>query len=244
MTTVTDHYESLLAPMYLWMAGGFEHAVALGREDIAGHVGNGGVAVDLGAGFGMHAIPLARAGYVVLAIDSSALLIGQLQKHAAGLDVRAVVGDMLSFGEHLSDQADLVICMGDTLTHLQSELFVLTLLRRVADALRPGGTFLATFRDYTRLPEGTARFIPVRGDDTRILTCFLETQADRVLVHDILHERSGEAWSMRVSAYPKLRLAPMDVCEMARSAGMTCTYAPGPRGMVKLIARAAPGCRP
>lgn len=240
MNSVSDHYESLLAPVYLWMAGGFEHAVALGAVDVADHATGGGVAVDLGAGFGMHAIPLARAGYRVVAIDSSALLIGQLQKHAAGLDVRAVNGDMLSFAEHIEGKADLVVCMGDTLTHLAGEMHVLTLMRRVADALRPGGTFLATFRDYTRLPEGTARFIPVRGDGDRILTCFLEAQADRVLVHDMLHERSGESWTLRVSAYPKLRLAPMDACEMARAAGMTCAFAPGPRGMVKLVAQ-APG---
>ena len=71
MSSVAAHYEALLAPVYLWMAGGIDNALALGASDLAGFAGPGGLAVDLGAGFGMHAIPLARAGYRVLAIDSS-----------------------------------------------------------------------------------------------------------------------------------------------------------------------------
>jgi hypothetical protein len=34
---------------------------------------------------------------------------------------------------------------------------------------------------------GEQRLIPVRNDETRILTCFLEYEPEAVLVHDILH---------------------------------------------------------
>ena len=62
MATVAAHYESHLAPVYLWMAGGIDLALSTGDADIADVACPGGVAVDLGAGFGMHAIPLARRG--------------------------------------------------------------------------------------------------------------------------------------------------------------------------------------
>jgi len=39
MTTAQAHCESLLAPVYLWMAGGIDHALALGAGDISDCVG-------------------------------------------------------------------------------------------------------------------------------------------------------------------------------------------------------------
>ena len=68
MSSVPEHYANLLAPVYSWMLGGPEAAFALGESDLASLLPGPGFAVDLGAGIGMHAIPLARAGWRVLAI--------------------------------------------------------------------------------------------------------------------------------------------------------------------------------
>ncbi len=245
MSSAAAHYEHLLAPVYLWMAGGLDYALGLGKSDIADVLGRGTVAIDLGAGFGMHTIPLAQAGFRVSAVDSSALLIDQLRSFAAGLDIQAVIGDLLRFPQLLHGQkADVIICMGDTLTHLPNEGDVDQLALHVRQALAPGGRFLATFRDYTRLPEGASRFIPVRSDLDRVLTCFLEEHTDHVLVHDILHERQAESWSMRVSSYRKLRLSPEVVRRSFQAAGFAASIAPGPRGMVKLIADVQPFVAP
>jgi len=238
---VREHYETLLAPIYLWMAGGLEHALALGASDVAELAGSGGLAVDLGAGFGMHAIPLARAGWRVIAIDGSAHLIDELRAAARGLDVVAVVGDLRSFAERLPEgaKADLVLCMGDTVTHLETQDDVAALARCVAGTLAPRGRFVATFRDYSTLPSGDARFIPVRSDARRIHTCFLEAEPERVVVHDLLHERGDDGvWSLRVSHYRKLRLAPAAVRETFAATGLEASLSPGPRGMVKLVAHA------
>ncbi len=243
MASVTEHYDALLAPIYLWMAGGLDRALEAGARDLAGVLGDGGLAVDLGAGFGMHAIPLARAGYRVLAIDSSALLLEELRRHSEGLDVRAVVADLRRFREHVSEPADVVVCMGDTLTHLDDEADVEALMRDVAERLRPGGRFVATFRDYTRLATGTSRFIPVRSDESRILTCFLEEEPRHVVVHDVVHERGADGWSTRVGSYRKLRLSPDAVVRYARAARLEGAVGPGPRGMVRLVAE-RPGSAP
>lgn len=75
LATVAEHYANLLAPVYVWMAGGLEAALAQGEIDVAPFAGpavTGRLAVDLGAGFGMHAVPLARRGYSVIAVDASA----------------------------------------------------------------------------------------------------------------------------------------------------------------------------
>ncbi|HVY67246.1 MAG TPA: class I SAM-dependent methyltransferase [Gammaproteobacteria bacterium] len=236
MATAQRHYEQLLAPIYVWMAGGVEAAFAAGTQDVAPLVPGRGLAIDLGAGFGMHAIPLARAGYGVLALDTSRELLDVLRANAAELPVRCVEGDLLDFRKHAGAPLALIVCMGDTLTHLPSTDDVERLARDVAACLAPGGRFVATFRDYTRTATGDARFIPVRSDANRIHTCFLEEHPDHMQVHDIVHERDGAAWKMRVSSYPKLRLAPAAVAETLRYAGLETTMAPGARGMVRITA--------
>src|SRR5690349_17523077 len=109
--------------------------------------------------------------------------------------------------------------MGDTLTHLPDPSSVEQLFSAVAESLTQNGMFVATFRDYTSPLTGQQRFIPVRSDADRILTCFLEYAPGYVDVHDLLHERDGGAWQLRVSAYRKLRLAPAWVSDALRRRG-------------------------
>jgi hypothetical protein len=221
------------------MAGGAEAALATGARDVAALVPGDGVAVDLGAGFGMHAIPLARGGYDVVALDTSKALLDVLRVQGVGLPIRAVEADLLDFRRHVTSEASLIVCLGDTLTHLAEPADVSRLMYEIAASLSKGGRVLLTFRDYTRPATGVARFIPVRSDAERIHTCFLEEQGERMLVHDIVHERDGSAWRMRVSHYPKLRLAPESVAAMLKQAGLTPTVEPGPRGMVAITATRA-----
>jgi SAM-dependent methyltransferase len=236
MTNAQQHYEQLLAPIYVWMAGGLPAALAAGTADVAPLVPGHGVAIDLGAGFGMHAIPLARGGYDVVALDTSAQLLGVLRANSAGLSVRAVEADLTEFRRYVTEAASLIVCLGDTLTHLETLAHVERLCRDVAAALRPGGQLVTTFRDYTHPAAGDARFIAVRADADRFQTCFLEDRGERMQVHDIVHERDGDTWRMKVSSYPKLKLAPPMVERMLRAAGLTPTVAPGARGMVRISA--------
>lgn len=240
MSTSEQHYESLLASVYSWMAGGAQHAFEVGAQDLEGHLPEGKRAVDLGCGFGMHTIPLARAGRTVLAVDSSATLVSELQQHANGLPVRGVVADLLDFPRHLEadDKPQLILCMGDTLTHLPDWQSVTALAEQVARVLAAGGRFIATFRDYTTLPEGPRRFIPVRSDAERILTCFLEAHPNHVEVHDLLYAKSADGWKLSVSSYSKLRLDPAEVQRAFANVGLRAVISSAPRGMVRLIADA------
>jgi len=239
VASVADHYKTHLAPVYLWMAGGFDAAVSRGESEIEAALPNlsgASTAVDLGAGFGMHAIPLARRGCSVIAIDTSSTLLEELRRHAKALPIRAVEDDLLSFQRHLDSKADFILCMGDTLTHLPEAHDVEELFSHVAESLRPGGKFIATFRDYTTPLASHERFVPVRSDADRILTCFLEYVPDYVNVHDVLHERNGSTWQLRVSAYRKLRLAPAWVSAALQANGFSVRIEPGLAGMVRVVA--------
>ncbi|MFL1528905.1 hypothetical protein [Pseudomonas sp. O230] len=90
MAAVADHYETHLAPVYLWMAGGFDAAVSRGEAEIEAvlpNLASGTTAIDLGAGFGMHTIPLARRGCSVVAADYPAR---HLRFEPRGCLIRAV----------------------------------------------------------------------------------------------------------------------------------------------------------
>src|SRR5262249_15899588 len=164
-------------------------------------------------------------------------LLDELRGNAGNRSIRCVHDDLLRWRDYCEDPVHVVLCMGDTLTHLESPASVDALFAGVAEALAPGGVFVATFRDYaSKTLEGDARFILVREAKSRILTCFLEYGETSVTVHDLLHQWTEGGWTLRVSSYSKLRLPP----EWARSAlerlGLTASLEPGPRGMIRLLA--------
>ena len=239
MSSVTEHYATHLGPVYTWMAGGADAAIARGAKEIEA-LGLTprltGQAVDLGAGFGMHAIPLARRGFTVLAIDTCGVLLQSLRQAAGDLPIRTVEGDLLAFPRHVEGVSELVLCMGDTLTHLPDFASVEALLSSVAEQLCAGGRFVLTFRDYSTPLHGEQRFIPVRSDSSRILTCVLDYEDEHVVVQDLLHELDGTVWRQRLSSYRKLRIDPAVAIAALESHGFTVQRSAGAGGMVCLVA--------
>ena len=239
MTTVAQHYERHLAPIYVWMAGGAEAALQTGGAEVEAlglPAAPGAVVLDLGAGFGMHSIPLARRGARVTAIDTSATLLATLDALRGDLPIRTVNDDLLGFQRHITEAPSAILCMGDTITHLPGIADVEILVERAAASLPPGGLFVVSLRDYSAPLLADQRFIPVRSDDTRFLTCFLEYEPDAVVVHDILHERRADGWQTRLSHYRKLRLPADALVTCLEDNGFDVRREAGMRGMVRVVA--------
>ena len=242
MNKVEAHYETHLGPVYAWMLGNLDAALKRSSAELdeMGLPSRHGEALDLGAGLGLHSLALAQRGFKVTAIDSCRVLLDKLRARAAGLPIKIVEADIAACAAHVANPCDVIICLGDTLTHLPTFEAVESLLRDAAAALAEGGMFAATFRDYaTKTLEGNERFILVKRDENRILTCFLEYGADRVLVHDVLTQREDEQWVQRVSSYPKLRLAPGWVIASLETMGLAARLETAPSGMVRIVARKA-----
>ena len=241
MKSAAEHYDHHLGRIYAWMVGNLDSAEARAAAELADmglEAGHGRVAVDLGAGLGLHSAALARLDYRVLALDGCEPLLETLRQRCAGLPVQAVRDDLTQFGPHLHAPAAVILCLGDTLTHLASTALLETLFDAVRDALAPGGLFAASFRDYAGPAlQGDARYIVVKRDEERVLTCFLEYGPAQVVVHDILTERHDRQWVQTVSAYPKLRLAPAHVIERLQARGLNARLETAPAGMVRVIAR-------
>ncbi|KAH6578139.1 hypothetical protein BASA62_000431 [Batrachochytrium salamandrivorans] len=160
---------------------------------------HGRVAVDLGCGSGFQTLPLLQLGYRVKAVDASEALLAELAHEAAAVcpdavsRLQSVCGDILDSSNFIYEQEqedsrcsslpppavtasspELIVCMGDTLTHLASIAEVNALLADAYAALVPGGRLIVQFRDLTQPLHGTDRFIPVRSDERTVFTCFLE----------------------------------------------------------------------
>jgi SAM-dependent methyltransferase len=241
MKTARDHYDEHLGPVYSWMAGDFE-ALRARSAQLFTRLGlvpgaKGRSAVDLGAGHGAQSVALAELGFEVISIDFCARLLHELAENAGAVPIRIVEADLREFRKHIAAPLRVAVCMGDTLPHLSSTAEVEQLVHDVAAALGDGGVFIVTFRDYvSRALEGEARFIPVRADDERIFTCFLEYGSDTVTVYDILHRKADGQWTQQVSSYRKLRIDPAWLGELCVGAGLQVVERFCEAGLVTLVA--------
>jgi len=235
------HYENHLAHFYSWMFGDFsakteENKAFFAKYEITPQIT--GVAIDLGAGSGFQSIPLAQLGFEVTAIDFSRVLMDELQKHAEERQVKVhtVTDDLLNFPQYLKEAPELIVCMGDTLTHLPSWEAVQDLVAKVYQHLEIGGHCILSYRDLSNELQGVDRFIPVRSDEHMILTCFLEYEPDYVKVFDILHEKQGGQWQQKISFYQKIKI-PLDrLTEELQKVGFQIKNTETHRGIHYLIA--------
>ncbi|WP_225834173.1 bifunctional 2-polyprenyl-6-hydroxyphenol methylase/3-demethylubiquinol 3-O-methyltransferase UbiG [Streptomyces sp. NK08204] len=240
--SAVDHYDRMLAEHYTWMLGGDVHEVAVRQAATLAELGltgtaDGGPAIDLGCGSGAQTLALVRLGFPsVIAVDTSRRLLDELVTHTQDAAVvRPVHGDIRTVLPEAAEPgtAAAVVCMGDTLPHLPSKADVPVLLGHISRALASGGHLVVTYRDLTTELHGTDRFIPVRGSDDRLLTCFLEYRdEDTVMVHDLLHTRTDGSWQQQAGSYPKLRIASSWLVEQCRAAGLEVRHdAADARGM-------------
>jgi len=208
--TAREHYDNHLAHFYSWMLGDFKEKQNIqldffNRNNIKPATSN--VAIDLGAGNGLQSISLAQLGFTVVAVDFSKQLLDELIARKQDLPIGIVVDDVMDFIRTCDQVVSVIVCMGDTITHLESIYHVEQLLEKISDHLEPDGKVIISFRELIGEQKNDDRFIPVRSDEKRILTCFLEYFPNHVMVHDILYELQSGKWTLKVSSYPKLRLS-------------------------------------
>src|SRR5262249_33988069 len=98
VTPVTTHYDALLAARYTWMMGGLDGCLSSASAllDAVGLTDEGsGSVLDLGAGAGYHARVLTSRGFNVTAVDTSDMLLKELNDVCAGFAVSTLRADLL-----------------------------------------------------------------------------------------------------------------------------------------------------
>lgn len=243
MSDVKTHYDNLLAPYYSWIFGGFDLKLEENRKFFRDHgirPASSGAALDLGAGCGFQSIPLAEAGFRVIAIDSCPALLADLKEHAGELSIETIEGNLLNFRNHCPQNTELIVCMGDTLTHLETADDVQALFENVHQALSEAGLLVLSFRDLMLELKGLERFIPVRSEANLIFTCFLEYEKEHVNVHDVIYEKNDGQWQLKKGVYRKLRLPPRWARNCLLETGFEVNTFDIGNGMATIIARKRP----
>jgi SAM-dependent methyltransferase len=244
--SVRHHYEDVLGAHYSRMFGDFEAKVAeqqalLAWLGVTGPTGTG-LAVDLGCGSGFQSISLTRLGYRVLAIDFSERLLAELRDRARKLPIEAIAGDIRDVARLVPSGVELVVCMGDTLSHLECETDVERLLQDVAGRLAPAGRVVLTIRDLGGELRDLERAIPVCARDDLVVTCFLEYEPTTVKVHDLVWFRQADGWHFVKGVYRKLRLSIEAAIRHLERSGLTVERHPAPGGLIALVGtRSGPG---
>ncbi len=235
---IKEHYENHLANYYSWMFSDFnarlnEYQKFFQRLNIKPVSSK--IAIDQGAGCGFQSIPLAKIGFEVKAIDFSKKLLDELKNKSNGLSIEAIENDILDFDAYSNCKPELIVCMGDTITHLDSLESVQKLIKNNYEILLKNGKQVLTFRDLTFELREKGRFIPVNSDNNRILTCFLEYHPSYVEVFDIVYEKEKGRWIQKISSYKKLRISQTEMKEYFKDAGFKIEFMGIEDGLVTII---------
>ena len=118
--------------------------------------------LDAACGTGMHAIELARRGYVASGADLSAGMIDQANKNSQieKMDIRF---EALGFGQLAAAfgaaSQDDVVCLGNSLPHALTAADRLAALKDFATCLRPGGLLIIQNRNFDKILASRERWM-------------------------------------------------------------------------------------
>ncbi len=220
--TVKEHYDNHLGNFYSWMLGDFDTNEERMREFFAAHgiaSQTNQTALDLGCGNGIQSVALAKLGYKVKAVDFNEQLLNELSGHKSHFDIEVINSELINYLNSVNKKFSLITCMGDTILHLESREWVKEFIKLCYENLESGGKLILSFRDYSTELKGDSRFIPVKSDDKRVMTCFLAYSAEYVNVTDLLYEKINEEWMQFVSSYKKVRALPEEIEKYLKEAG-------------------------
>ncbi|SOD80635.1 SAM-dependent methyltransferase [Spirosoma fluviale] len=160
-------------PQTAWKAAQTEEQTHLDLELLVETLdfGPGDRLLDIFCGYGRHALPLARMGTHVTAVDISAEYIAELQASAKAdkLSLVALEADFMAVSEtEIGDPGvfDAAYCLGNSFSFF-AHSDMLAFLTRIAHFLKPGGRFLAHSEMLAEsvLPDYQARNWQPIGDD-------------------------------------------------------------------------------
>ncbi|HVP00917.1 MAG TPA: class I SAM-dependent methyltransferase [Bryobacteraceae bacterium] len=155
---VRDFYDDLAGSYRLmfedWDASVARQASILGPllERACGAPGTVRI-LDCACGIGTQALGLAKLGFHVAGSDLSPVAIAEARAEASrrGLDLPLYAADMRRLDSFPEAGFDAVICMDNALPHLPGGEVLAEAAAQMRAKLRPGGTFMASIRDYDRL---------------------------------------------------------------------------------------------
>lgn len=123
----------------------------------------GGAVLDVAAGTGNLAVELGKLGFRVTAIDVDRAMVGRMEaKRAAAGDegFEPLLMDMRGLAELPPQAYDAVLCVGNSLVHLDNLIEIADAVIRMYDRLKPGGTLVLQTVNYDRILRDHVKELP------------------------------------------------------------------------------------
>lgn len=164
--------------------------------------------VDAACGTGMHAVELARRGYPTAGADVSAGMVDVARQNARKsgtvIDFRqAGFGEMTSaFGK---DSFDALLCLGNSLPHVQDRPALVSAIADFAACLRPGGILLLQNRNFDAVMAAKERWMEPQshreGDREWLFLRFYDFDPDGSIGFNILSltRQQSQGWQQSVN---------------------------------------------
>lgn len=193
--------------------------------------------LDAACGSGMHAIELARRGFLACGADLSPKMISRANANAASIGVEVNFKES-SFGSMVQGFKDdplfpfnMILCLGNALPHLLSIKQIQTALWDLGNCLRPGGILLFQNRNFDAICKNRERWIEPQertsDDEEWIFLRFYDFDSDGLITFNILrlHRKDTENWQQRVSTtrlYPLKQDTLVGLLEDSGFSGIMC----------------------
>ena len=193
--------------------------------------------LDVACGSGMHAITLAKQGFIIGGVDLSPKMIRKAVENAQTAGVKVNFRES-SFGNLQADLLgqpefpyDMITCLGNALPHLLSTEQIQITLWDMANCLNPGGYLFFQNLNFDAVLSQKERWIPPQGrregDDEWIFLRFYDFDHDGLLTFNIIRLiRTGEeSWQQRISStrlYPLKRDVLTGLLEDSGFSEITC----------------------
>lgn len=181
-----------------------------------------GLTLDLACGTGSLTLELAKRGFDVFGLDSSAemLSIAQRKAHAAGKDLLFVCQKMQKMD--LYGTVDTAVCMLDSINHMISSEEVEQTFRRVSLFLNPGGYFLfdvnTVYKHRVTLADHV--FVYDMPDVYCVWQNRLEPKNDCVAISLDFFMRNGVSYKRASEHFSERAYEPQVLCDMLEKAGL------------------------
>lgn len=190
--------------------------------------------LDAACGTGQHVLALRRWGYDAVGADASPQMVHQAQNNALAAQVEAsfVVAAFDALSQLPGAPFDAVLCLGNSLPHVESVAALDDALVGMKRALRPGGVLLLHNLNYDRRWVQRPRFLKLDSgtlDGREVLVWRMADYGETTIAfHTALFEKDENGrWRVEVDSTPQLPLFHADLEDRLRRVGFAQVHAYG-----------------
>ncbi len=162
-----------------------------------------GRVLDAACGTGMHALALSAEGWQVTGCDLSPAMVEQARSNAAerGLALPFVAAGFGELAAALPEQAfDALLCLGNSLPHVLTDVALAETLNDFAACLAPGGRLVLQSRNFDWVMAQRKRWLGLQAarhdaEEEHLFWRFYDFEPDGLIhFHVLTLHRVGETW--------------------------------------------------